>query len=411
VTVENPQAYPNSFRGGSSLALGTLAGQLAVTALLLLAARNLTVGELGIALTTVGLASIMSDVFDFGSSLRAIREVSSTRATAREFSAILGMKLFPLGLLIIAGLAASLSLNSGLWLSIAGLIAVRSFFSVLGAVAQSRRKYGVLGASVFIDRLGAAGFGVIAIILGWRSPTVISTAYAFGTTLGCLQLVYRLRLITIIRGVRVAPPWNLWMYAPRLGLLSLMSDLIYLDAIIVQIARGNEAAALFGLPARLAGPALTLSTSFIQATLPGSAAAPSTRQALEQVRRDQGKALGSLVLLFVLAACVSPITTPLLFGSQFSRSAPVFSLYMLAAAAAVAAQVVLTTLVARGRDSLASSAAMVTSFATIILTGIGAATSGVVAAAFGTLVANTGCLVWVTARIRSNIRTEEDLGR
>lgn len=376
--MSSPSGASVARRSTVKLVLGSVAGQVAVAVLLAVLARSVTVSEFGASVSLLGLAVLLVDLLDFGTSPWALREASRTE-NAALLSRVLGQKMVPVGgicVLLVVGacLGAIQALPILLFLLLAAL---RSMIMTLQVRFQLREMFGVAAFGLIIDRWLAVLVLLGLLALGCPAQLLLPIALLAGSLLGAAYLFKPRHYVLESALVGLKRPLGLFRHAPSFAVASCVTDVIGLDVLVVQLIVGPHAAGVFALPSRLVGPASTLTLSVAAAAYP----AMSRAATFQEAKRLLSKVAYVPVLLVFLGLTASGLAAPLIIrlyaGSRYIDAVTPMRFYLFGAAFASLVQLAQALLQARGLERYVAS--VQASSAAIFLVGVsvGAAVGGV----------------------------------
>jgi len=356
---------------------------------------------MGHTLAALGIANILVDVSDFGGSQSNLRNIHDRVLQLRGFSEILLEKfsLFIAMMAIAFGLSAHV--GAAIAFSVVLYVTNRSVFSTLSTVAQSQGKYALIAGVVVFDRSIALIVGIFMVFASHLGSQTLFYSYIIGTTAGNFALFSVARLLPLPPGLGGARFWRLFFRAPALGFGGVVTDLIFLETTIVQVAAGARAAGLFGLPSRLISPIATLTTNLARAAFPVVVAADGVKDAARSVLRAHAKIGAAIVVAILVGLVVGPGFLTLLVGKQYASAGTVLRLYLFASLFVFANQYLAMFFIARGLERITAPALVTEVFLGLGLAYVGASTAGYNGAGIGYLTANILLSCYLIARCGS----------
>lgn len=376
--MSSPSGASVARRSTVKLVLGSVAGQVAVAVLLAVLARSITVSEFGSSVSLWGLAVLLVDLLDVGTSPWAVRETSRAE-NAALVSRILGQKLVLIS--AICGLAAvGVFWRGGQGLPVVLfllLAAVRSMIMTLQVRFLLKEKFGVAAFGLIIDRWLAVLVLLGLLAIGCPAQLLLPIALLAGSLVGAAYLFRPRHYVLDAALMGCKRPFGLLRYAPSFAVASCVTDLIGLDVLVVQWILGSRAAGVFALPSRLVGPASTLTLSVAAAAYPAMSRAVNFHEA----RRLLSKVayVPVLLVLMGLTACglAAPQIIRLYAGSRYIDAVTPMRFYLFGAAFASLVQLAQALLQARGLERYVASVQASSAAIFLIGVGMGAALGGV----------------------------------
>lgn len=350
-------------------------------------ARNVGVERLGMLVTSLALAAVLSGLFDFGANSYWVRELAAGRMSDATYSARSGTKLaLGLTLSVIAGVMALVLFPGQSFWGVGPLL----MSSLLSQTAQSlmlaRGRPSRLILAALVDR-GVLGVGVVALTL-WTSiepePAFI-VSYTLGSALGAI-VCYSSISHSLLPRANAKSLSNIWEGSRYYGMSSAFVALQSLDIVIAGGVGGPSVSGTYGAVNRWTAP-ITLVTSAVAALqAPAIASARSKAEVWSRLRPTLWLSGGAGLAAIVMAMLAQPLVLVLL-GAEFIAASDVLRVAALAAAVSAATQTLMTVLQARRRDryvALAFASVVATQLALVVpLTAwhgaLGTATASVIA--------------------------------
>lgn len=319
-------------RNTSYVMAATVASQVITAALFVVLARSAPISEFGFATAIYGICMIGSDVIDFGTSGRMVRDAAAGSISPRFIQVIWSTRL------LVGVCAVPLWVASSIFLSLsplqalaAGVLATtRAWAAGSYALLMKSERFGILSVTTTVERLGSLLAASTLVFAGQTAATALCAGMAFGCIVGMITATLQLQrqdrpLLNAL------PSWRYFKFGRSYAASGLVTDMALADTTIVGMIAGHTQAGLFVTGARLTGPFGLVSGALAQAVAPRAAQSYEDPRAVRLAVRwmiTTATLVTSLAMAAVAAS--APWVLELVFGSQYVDAATVVRLYCLA---------------------------------------------------------------------------------
>ncbi|MCD5312713.1 MATE family efflux transporter [Kineosporia babensis] len=386
-------------------------GQAAFALLFVVMSRASSPAALGTATAFYGLALIVTDVVDFGTSPRTFRDAAAQKIDDAGIQAIFdGRNLIAL----VVGLAWILSsywtpLN--LWEStaVASFILLRVNEVATFGLIQANEQFADASWASVAERVATLAVGSLFIGVGVPVVPSFFWALAIGALTGLLlarrKCLRAVRLRCSITAFRTLKDYG--KYGKVFAFSGLVTDFYMLDGLLISSVASSSQAGYFAVGSRLTGPFAVVATSLGSALTPRVAAAKDRRSLLKGLWIASGITLAVTAVALGIVFVTAPWMVIAVFGQEYEASIAVVQAYALAGIVVAVTYPLISYLQASGRA---------TGVAWVLATGVtthlalvthGAAVGGASGAAKGYLIANCLVLVLLLILLRSKEKPSE----
>ncbi|TKV57355.1 hypothetical protein FDO65_17680 [Nakamurella flava] len=328
-----------------TVALGL--GSLVTGVLFVFAARSMPPGTFGLVSTSIGIATVLAGVIDFGTNSLWVRELSDSHTSVGVVARQMRGKA-----VVAAATAGALAAVLGTWLTpacaVVGLYLLALVVAQMSVVPLRARVMPARVVSCTVADRSVAASTMLA--LSWfdvepalRLPVALSLGSFAGAALAMWRLEGRSEFISC---KSVAMPWG---GAAFFGLSSLVLAVQNLDQAVVLKVAGASAAADVGAVSRWMSPIGLIGTALANTAGPLAARAPDVRSAWSTMKPTRPYVLLA-ICVGAVSSLLSPWLVPAVLGTAYAGSIPVFQILAISATITVLSQPVVTILQFRGYD-------------------------------------------------------------
>jgi O-antigen/teichoic acid export membrane protein len=369
--------------------------------LYILVARHSSPSAYAAAMGAVGIALVLSCIFDFGTNSLIVRQGASGIMPPTDFARRYVAKSSVLVTLAAGCVIASRGL---------GISNGQSKFTLIGslsaAVALSQMTVAPLRARSWMGRVAVVTVADKAVASTIALALLFFKALQSGHLWLCIlsgsttSLVIALAMWpheykTALRIALARPRSSLlnpWQHSFHLGLSSVVISLQSLDTALVALSAGPHAAGTFAAVNRWVYPLSLIASGYTQATYPHIARARDHRSAMRILLHGWWLIpIACAGVVFVVVA--APILIKVILGSGYAGSVAVLRILMIGLVPCLLNQPLYTFLAARHRERWSSSAFLTAIPLQLTLLWVGARTWGAAGAALGFAIAQILLLV------------------
>lgn len=379
---------------------------------LLVSARILGASDWGHAVALLGLGQFLGGVVNWGTSVRALRELSfgdggpaysaavrfvRTRLASTLLVLILGVLLslwdeaVLLVITVMAGSYAGLAtvipmLARRRYVTAAFLLLAEKSLAMTVIIVLAA--YGTLNGGLVLLVIGLAG--ILGLILGY----VVLRVQGKGQDLDHFD---RFRWRHIL---------GQWEGARHFGIASVAPSALLLDVAIVGAMAGPTQAGLYAAGSRLAGPLAVAATTVAQVLMPAVARSDSRKINIDwNVRSLSGLAL--LMLALTAAIIYVPLVIVLLIGDEYADSVEIIRVFVANAGVVLITRSLVTVLQAWGAEAIAAKLVACQVLIAVAWIWGTASSGGAVLAAWGTFSSNLLLVVALAIAVKG----QSELGK
>jgi O-antigen/teichoic acid export membrane protein len=309
---EAPAARRNSLGHDSTvLAVASLTAQAATFLATVIVAREAGVSAFGLLAAGIGVATIIVDLTDFGTSTYLLRELAADRVAPRSVLSV-AFRRVPLFILVaclaLLALSALVEVPPALG-ALALYPAALGFNLMTSGACRARMLFRRAAVAVVLDRIILLAAVLATGVFELAAGTGFVVGLVLGTSCASLVCLWPLRTAPHRHG-RVLPLSAVYRAGRHFGVATLAADLSTLEIPIVAAVAGPTSAGQFGAAQRVSGP-LGIPASAVSAALFPRLAMRGGKQARRQTAR---------ALLFLIPLAISFLTVGL-FAEPIVRHA------------------------------------------------------------------------------------------
>jgi len=366
-----------------ALVVGNGTAQLLVAAMYVLTARSMHPDEFGSIVTVIALGVVGAGFADLGANSYWIRELASRRLTqdelnVRVWTRFLVVLAAAVGVAVAAFFVSPMFIFTGVF-----LVSTSTVQTVLVPLRAAQRSESV-GWLIVFGRAVAIAIFLVQTAAGVRPGLALLTSLPLGN-LALVMCAYAVTSAPNRLGFCVRPWGNPWSGTKWFAVFTIGTSASKLDLPIVAALSGPGAAGIYGAVNRWTQPLAVAVAGFTSAAAPFIAAETRLIKLRAQLLR------ASWILVLTIALCLGVLATApwlvtSLLGADFSDSAPVLQLLVMAIILNTFSQPLLVALQSRHFDHLTAVITALTVVVQLSITVVLSPRLGALGAGIGMLV-------------------------
>ncbi|MCL5409247.1 MAG: oligosaccharide flippase family protein [Patescibacteria group bacterium] len=347
VVLQTIKIYTFSSTAKDSLLLflGTVFSTLFSLAITVVLTHSLSTDTFGLFITAVAFSQMVFDIFELGINPSVVRFTSGAEQTIKErfvfHSLILKILVGIMTVISVILLAQPISENVFHNNSMIDYIRISSLGIGLmmlimwgQSVLQALQKFPALALSNILTNLSRLLLIIIFIMLGLQNPLSLYWGFQLALLIVLIVLVFNVKPRFNLSSIRLEYIKKILKFGLPIGLaFALAAVYTKLDQILVLKLAGESAAGFYGLAFKVAALLILISTAFSSAIIPRFASL-HPRDFNGYFRKTLLVVIG-LAFIAIITIPVVSILIPLIFGSEYIASVPIYQILIIGISAFV----------------------------------------------------------------------------